>query len=61
MKHRLLGVSLAGMALILAACGEEQSRSMGAQPKKTIDRLTTDVGKAMQQGQGSERLKEGED
>ena len=39
-------------------CTEEQSRNIGAQPKKTIDRDTSDVNKAMQQGQGSERLKE---
>ncbi len=41
-------------------CTEEQSRSIGAQPKKTVDRVSTDVSKAMQQGQGSERLKEGD-
>jgi hypothetical protein len=35
-------------------CTEEQSRNIGAQPKKTIDRVTTDVNKAMQ----SDRLKE---
>ena len=34
-------------------CTEEQSRNIGAQPKKTIDRVTTDVNKAMQ----SERVK----
>jgi hypothetical protein len=37
-------------------CTEEQSRNIGAQPKKTIDRVTTDVNKAMQ----SDRLKEDE-
>jgi hypothetical protein len=37
-------------------CTEEQSRNIGAQPKKTIDRVTTDVNKAMQ----SNRLKEDE-
>jgi len=40
------------------ACTEEQSKAIGQQPKKTIDRVTTDVNKAMQQGQGSDRLKE---
>ncbi len=44
--------------LLLVACTEEQSRAIGQQPKKTLDRVTTDVNKAMQQGQGSERLKE---
>jgi hypothetical protein len=44
------------MVLLLAACTEEQSRAIGAQPKKTIDRVTTDVNKAMQ----SDRLKEDE-
>jgi hypothetical protein len=46
--------------LLLAACTEEQSRAIGQQPKKTVDRVSTDVNKAMQQGQGSERLKEKE-
>ena len=46
--------------LLLVACTEEQSRAIGQQPKKTLDRVTTDVNKAMQQGQGSERLKEKE-
>jgi len=50
----LLRISL--LVLLLAACTEEQSRSIGAQPKKTIDRVTTDVNKAMQ----SDRLKEDE-
>ena len=45
-------------ALALAACSEEQSRSVGQIPKKTVDKAATDVQKAMQQGQGSERLKE---
>jgi hypothetical protein len=44
------------MALLLAACTEEQSKAIGQQPKKTIDRVTTDVNKAMQ----SDRLKEDE-
>jgi hypothetical protein len=45
-------------SLVLVACTEEQSKAIGQLPKKTIDRATTDVNKAMQQGQGSERLKE---
>jgi hypothetical protein len=54
----LLRISL--VVLFLAACTEEQSKAIGQQPKKTVDRVTTDVNKAMQQGQGSERLKEDE-
>jgi hypothetical protein len=46
------------VVLFLAACTEEQSKAVGQQPKKTIDRVTTDVDKAMRQG--SERLKEDE-
>ena len=47
------------LALALAGCGEsERSKELGRIPKQTVDRVTTDVGKAMQQGQGSERLKE---
>jgi hypothetical protein len=45
-------------ALALAACGEEQSKSIGQIPKKTVDKAAADVQKSMQQGQGSERLKE---
>jgi len=45
-------------ALVLAACSEEQSKSVGQVPKKTVDKATADINRAMQQGQGSERLKE---
>jgi len=45
-------------ALALAACTEEQSKSVGQIPKKTLDKAAADINKAMQQGQGSERLKE---
>ena len=53
------------VALLLAACGNkvpesEAARRLGQQPKKIVDRVTTDIGKAMQQGQDSERLKEEE-
>jgi len=53
------------VALLLAACGDkvpesEAARRLGQQPKKIVDRVTTDVGSAMQQGQDSERLKEEE-
>ena len=47
------------LVLGLAACTPEQSKALGDQPKKTVDKVTTDVNKAMQNaGQGSERLKE---
>jgi hypothetical protein len=43
----------------MAACGEsETAREIGAQPKRTVDRVTTDVNKALEQG--SRRLKDGE-
>ena len=47
-------------ALALAACSEEQSKSIGQIPKKTVDKAAAGINKAMQQGQGSERLKEDE-
>jgi hypothetical protein len=47
---------LLSLVLVLSACTEEQSRAIGQQPKKTVDRVTSDVNKAMQQG--SDRLKE---
>jgi hypothetical protein len=51
--------SLAAAALLaLAACTPEQSKEVGRIPKKTVDKAAADVQKAMQQGQGSERLKE---
>ena len=47
------------MALAVGACSPEQSKEIGNAPKKTVDRVTTDVNRAMQNaGQGSERLKE---
>jgi hypothetical protein len=46
------------LILVLAACSPEQSRDVGAQPKKTMDRATTDLNKGLQQG--SDRLKKGE-
>ena len=46
------------LALAAAACSPEQSKNIGAQPKKTVDSVSSKVGDAMQQGQGSERLKE---
>jgi hypothetical protein len=49
---------LLALMVFSSGCTEDQSRNIGAQPKKTVDRVTTDVNKAMQQG--SERLKEDE-
>ena len=57
LRRTSLAFALAA-ALALAACTEEQSKSVGQIPKKTLDKATADVNKAMQQGQGSERLKE---
>jgi hypothetical protein len=55
MNHSILVLLVIG----LAACTPEQSKALGDQPKKTVDKVTTDVNKAMQNaGQGSERLKE---
>ena len=48
----------AALALALAGCSEEQSKEIGRIPKKTVDKAKSDIEKAMQQGQGSERLKE---
>ena len=48
------------MVLLLVACTPEQSKAIGNQPKKTIDNVTNKVQDAMKQGQGSERLKDGE-
>ena len=51
--------SLAAAALFaIAACTPEQSKEVGRIPKKTVDKAAADINKAMQQGQGSERLKE---
>ena len=45
--------------LALAACTEDQSKAIGAAPKKTVDRATSDLNKAMQQG--AERTREAEE
>jgi hypothetical protein len=52
---RILSIAL---VVLLAACSPEQSKNIGAQPKKTIDNVTNKINDAMKQGQGSERLKE---
>jgi len=45
--------------VLLAGCSPEQSANIGAQPKKTVDRVTTDVNRNLQQGgQDSDRLKD---
>ena len=49
----LLRISL---VVLLAACTEDQSKAVGNIPKKTIDKVTVDVNKAVQQG--AERLEE---
>jgi hypothetical protein len=49
---------LACLIVMIASCSPEQSKNIGAQPKKTIDSVSSKVGNAMQQGQDSERLKD---
>jgi hypothetical protein len=50
---------LLGLVAVVSGCTPEQSKAIGQQPKKTVDKVTTDVNKAMQRGgQDSERLKE---
>ena len=44
--------------VMIAACSPEQSRNIGNQPKATVDSVSKKMNNAMQQGQGSERLKE---
>jgi hypothetical protein len=49
--------------VLLSACGDkvpesEAAKRIGQQPKKTVDSVSSKVGDLMQQGQGSERLKE---
>jgi hypothetical protein len=46
------------LALAASACTEEQSKEIGRIPKNTVDKAKSDIEKAMQQGQGSDRLKE---
>ena len=43
-----------GLLVFLGSCTEDQSKAIGQQPKKTIDKVTVDVNKAMK----SERVKE---
>jgi len=58
--------SLLFALLLLAACGDkvpesEAAKRVGQQPKKTLDSVSGKVNDLMQQqGQGSERLKEGD-
>jgi hypothetical protein len=50
------------LTLALVACSPEQSKNVGAQPKKTLDSVTSRVNGAMQNsGQESDRLKDAED
>ena len=53
-------VFLACVIALVAACSPEQSKNIGAQPKATVDSVSKKMTDAMQQGQGSERLKEGD-
>ncbi|HWD22195.1 MAG TPA: hypothetical protein VG591_03595 [Burkholderiales bacterium] len=47
------------LALALTACTEEQSKSVGAAPKQTLDKASADVNRAMQQE--AERLRAAEE
>ena len=56
-------ISFLTAILLLSACGDkvpesEAAKRVGQQPKKTVDGVSSKVGDLMQQGQGSERLKE---
>jgi hypothetical protein len=51
--------------VLISACGDkvpesQAAKEIGQQPKKTVDSVSSKVNEAMQQGQGSERLKEGD-
>ena len=51
---------LACLMVMIAACTPEQSKDIGSQPKKTVDSASNRIGELMQQGQGSERMKDAE-
>jgi hypothetical protein len=56
-------ISLLSVIFLLSACGDkvpesEAAKRIGQQPKKTVDSVSSKVGDLMQQGQGSERLRE---
>jgi hypothetical protein len=49
-----------GVVFAAAACGEsESSKRLGAQPKQTLDKVTTDVNQNLQQS--AERTREAEE
>ena len=55
--------SALALFVIAAGCGDkvpesEAAKRIGQQPKKTVDSVSSKVGDLMQQGQGSERLRE---
>jgi hypothetical protein len=49
-RRRTSLLAAVALALALTACSEEQSKEIGRMPKKTMDKATDDVQKAMQQG-----------
>ena len=56
-------ISFLTAILLVSACGDkvpesEAAKRIGQQPKKTVDGVSSKVGDLMQQGQGSERLRE---
>ena len=47
--------SVVAFCVLVLGCTEDQSKAVGNIPKQTIDRATTGVNKAMQQGADSRR------
>ena len=47
------------LAGLLLGCSPEQSKEVGNAPKKTLDRVTTDLNKNLQQG--ADRTREAEE
>ena len=57
---RKIRFAVLGVVFAAAACGEsESSKRLGAQPKQTLDQVTTDLNKNLQQG--AERTREAEE
>jgi hypothetical protein len=57
---RKIKLALFCLAAAAAGCGESESaKRLGAQPKQTIDKVTTDLNRNLQQG--PERTREAEE
>jgi hypothetical protein len=58
--RRKIKLAVLCVAAATAACGESESaKRLGAQPKQTIDKVTTDLNRNLQQG--PERTREAEE